>query len=139
MSRTVMTIGSFDILHRDHIALFEECRRIAGKKGHVRVGLNTDAFIESHKGRPPLLDDTNRALILGAIRDIDDWFWNENDCILSHIERFMPDFLVIGSDWHEKDYMGQIGITFEDLYALSCNLVYVPTLERVHSSSIREA
>lgn len=137
-SSTVLTVGSFDILHGDHIHLLEECRNLAGKKGKVVVGLNSDAFIERMKGRLPTQEYFDRHSVLSSLGVVDEVYFNNSSSLHSMIGEIFPNYLVVGSDWaYPKDYMTQIGMTYADLNAYGCNLVFVSSKERIHSSQYR--
>jgi cytidyltransferase-like protein len=51
---TVLTIGTFDLLHVGHLELLAGCRELAGGSGSVVVAVNRDAFVERYKGRRPV-------------------------------------------------------------------------------------
>ena len=57
MGQIVYTGGTFDLLHSGHIRFLKACRRLVGADGEVVVSLNTDAFIEAYKGKPPVITD----------------------------------------------------------------------------------
>ncbi len=132
----VMTVGSFTILHEDHHVLLSACRDMAGT-GEVIVGVNSSGFVMAHKGFYPEPADVRAQPIMNR-GDIDAWFENDDESLQWHIDRHRPTILAIGSDWAGKDYLGQIGMTWKQLWHLGCNIAYVPSLERVHSSDLRK-
>lgn len=137
--KTVLTVGSFDILHSDHLNLLAECRNLVGKRGRVIVGVNTDAFVEKNKGRMPVVHQKDRYMTLKTNRYVDDVFLNEEPSLMTAVTEFLPTYLAIGSDWaFPRDYMTQIGMSFGDLFEWRVKLVFIPTLERIHSSDYRE-
>ncbi len=137
--RRVYTGGTFDILHRGHMNLLWQCRKIAGPDGSVVVGLNTDAFIERYKQRPPMLDYDNRSALLSACRYVDEVVENVGDEDSKVVlEQVQPDFVVIGSDWAARDYYAQMMFTQEWLDDRGISLVYVPYTEGISSTQVRE-
>ena len=134
----VYTGGTFDILHRGHLNLLQQCRKIAGPDGTVVVGLNSDQFISRYKQRPPMLDFDNRRDLLEACRYVDEVVENEGDedskVVLTKVE---PDFVVIGSDWAARDYYAQMMFTQEWLDEHDISLVYVPYTEGIRSTDVR--
>lgn len=125
--RRVLTIGTFDPLHLGHLGLFEQCRRIAGPDAHLTVGVNSDAFVTSYRGTPPMLPENVRAGVIAATTLVDDVVLNTSHDGQSYlILDCKPDLLVIGQDWALKDYPAQLGVRpnwFEDH---GIQLVYVP-------------
>lgn len=132
-------MGSFDILHIDHISLFERCREIATDTGQVIVGVNSDTFIFEMKERMPAFPTDQRMGLVKAIKDVDRVFMNDDTSLQWCVDHFEPDYLAIGSDWFGpgKDYMRQIGMTWSDLAARGVMVVVVPSFERIHSSAVR--
>lgn len=137
---TVLTIGSFDLLHPGHLELLRACRQYAGDDGRVVVGLNRDTFIERYKGRNPVQGYEHRAEMLRACRLVDLVVCNIGDFSSREcIDVVKPDLLAIGSDWGEKDYLGQLGIDQAWLDDRHLVIRYVPRTRNVSSSALREA
>lgn len=123
----VYTGGTFDLFHDGHKELLRYCRRLAGK-GAVVVGLNRSDFVERYKGRPPAQDYETRAEVLRRqVRWVDVVIPNGGDeDSRPAIEAVMPALVVIGSDWHEEDYLAQLGLDFDWLHARGITLAYAP-------------
>ena len=51
------TGGTFDLFHYGHMHFLKQCNRLASR---VIVSLNTDEFIESYKGKAPILSYRER-------------------------------------------------------------------------------
>lgn len=120
----VLTMGSFDMLHAGHVGLFAKCRQLAGA-GTVTVAVNTDEFIARFK-RQPLCTFEERTAVIAACRDVDRVLANDGSAQWDLIQSVSPDHLVIGYDWHSRDYLAQIGTTEEQLTAAGIALTYVP-------------
>jgi len=133
----VLTIGTFDLLHRGHLNLFHACYKIAGQGGQVYVGVNTDEFVEKYKGLRPVQSHIDRWLVVSALRVVHAACDNRDNGV-TLIRRIQPDVLVVGSDWAKKDYYAQIGITAEELEEQGTLLVYVPYTPGISSTSIKE-
>jgi len=138
------TGGSFDLFHIGHLELLEACRDLAGIEGRVVVSLNTDAFIETYKGKPPVQPYTVRAEMLWACRYVDMVVANVGgaDSRVA-IDVVHPDVLVIGDDWldpgrDERRYHAQLGVDPDWLKARGLNIVYVPRTRGTSTSDIRE-
>ncbi len=118
--RTALTIGTFDTPHLGHALLFKECERYAER---VVVGVNSDEFVESYKGRRPLFEYEKRA---GLIATLGYEVLKNSSAGRELIEYVKPNILVIGSDWAKKDYYAQIDVNQDFMDAHNITMVYVP-------------
>lgn len=141
----VLTMGSFDILHYGHMVFLERCRNIAGEDGKVFVGLNTDAFIEKYRGRPPIMDYKERLITISKLPWVNYVVPNDqaDGTIQNLIEEHRPNLIVVGSDWSpfadsKKEYLKQIGITQEYLDANGVGLCFIPYTKVISSTEIKE-
>lgn len=95
--RIVLTNGCFDILHRGHVALLHQARRLGDL---LIVGVNSDASVRRLKGpaRPinPLLD---RLGVLRALSCVDCVAAFDEDTPQRLIEAVRPDVYVKGGDY----------------------------------------
>lgn len=138
MGVRVLTVGSFDCLHSEHIDLFEWCRLLAGKRGHVIVGVNSDEFIKKTKGFDPVIPVFHRLSTVKSLAMVDEAFINDQPNLRVAITIDRPDVLIVGSDWHSRDYFAQTGLDWEFLLNKRCALVYAPSFGGVHSSDFRK-
>jgi glycerol-3-phosphate cytidylyltransferase len=124
--KTVLTYGTYDLLHKGHVLLLERARNLGDR---LIVGLSTDAFNEL-KGKRCFYSYEERYLILSAIRHVDmvipeeDWEQKVSD-----IQAYDVDVFVMGDDWEGKfDYLTDY-----------CEVVYLPRTENVSTTEIIEA
>jgi len=93
-----MVDGCFDPIHDGHVRYFDE----AAKFGlPVLCNVQADAYIESTKGRMPLLSEAQRAAVLAGMRSID----HVHIChstTADVLERLRPHVYVKGADWKER-------------------------------------
>jgi len=101
----VFTNGCFDVLHVGHVALLAEAKRL----GHVLiVGVNSDRSVRALKGEGrPLQDESSRATILAAMRDVDLVVVFDEDTPLEIIQELEPDVLVKGADYTADEVVGK--------------------------------
>lgn len=120
----VLTIGTFDLLHRGHIDLFNFCKRFGDE---VVVAVNTDEFVERYKGKKPIINLTHRVDMIRSIKWVDEVCVNigDEDCKVV-IDKVKPQYLVVGSDWLEKDYLKQTNLSRKYLEDRMITLVYTP-------------
>ena len=142
----VLTVGTFDILHRGHIELFRKCKDFAfsgvmsyPSENEFVVGLNSDEFIVKYKGKPPIMDYKERKKAIESLGFCDVVIGNNQDdgSIKDLIEFQGTEVVVIGTDWHRKDYLAQIGLTEEYLEEKGISLIYVPYTQGISTTEIK--
>lgn len=102
--RIVFTNGCFDLLHPGHISLL---RQSAALGDRLVVGLNSDASVRRLKGPTrPIQGEQARAMLLGALQDVDSVILFDEDTPAKLIEAIRPDFLVKGSDYQVENIAG---------------------------------
>lgn len=128
----IITLGTFDTLHAGHIRLLKFCQNI----GETVVGLNTDEFVTSYKGKPPVMTYSERETILKELG----YKVVPNDQGTGSIKPLLQgiDLIVVGSDWAVKDYVGQIGVTWEWLEENGIGICYFPRTLKMSTSMIKE-
>ena len=123
--KTVITYGTFDLLHVGHVRLL---RRIAELGRRVIVGCSTDEF-NALKGKKTIMPYEDRVEMLLACRHVDAVFaeecWEQKP---ADIAAHGADLFVMGSDWAGK---------FDDLTAC-CDVLYLPRTPDVSSTQIKQ-
>ena len=102
--RIVFTNGCFDILHIGHIRYLAEARAL----GDILViGLNSDDSVRGLKGEGrPVVNQTERAELLAALRTVDYVQIFDEPTPLDLIQQVHPDVLVKGGDWPVEKIVG---------------------------------
>lgn len=135
----IYTGGTFDLYHDGHVHFLWQCKQIAGDDGQVIVSLNSDYFIERYKGKPPIQTYAQRKTILESIRYVDQVVENTGGADSKPaIQRIKPDFIVIGSDWAQRDYYKQMGFTQAWLDLMEIVLIYVPYTEGISTTELKQ-
>jgi glycerol-3-phosphate cytidylyltransferase len=130
------TGGSFAIPHFGHYNFFRLCKEYCE---YLVVSLNTDEFIESHKGKAPEFNYEKRVEILSKCPYIDKIIPNIGDeDSKPAILNVMPDVIIIGQDWLSKDYCKQMGFTPQWLTDHNISLMYLPHTDGISSTLIRK-
>lgn len=138
----IITLGTFDIFHYGHMNLLKKCREFAGD-GDVIVGLNTDAFVEKYKGKPPVMNYAERS---EAIYSFDENIIilpnsQEPDGSIKELINNYPEIIhliVIGSDWAIKDYVGQLGIDWDWLNDHGIGICYLNYTHGISTTEIKK-
>ncbi|WP_314319843.1 glycerol-3-phosphate cytidylyltransferase [Paucilactobacillus nenjiangensis] len=102
--RTVLTYGTFDLLHKGHIKLLS---RAASFGDRLIVGLSTDEFNLTQKDKKAYNSYADRKYLLEAIKYVDLVIPEENwEQKVNDIQTYEVDVFVIGDDWRGKfDYL----------------------------------
>lgn len=122
--QTVLTYGTFDVMHVGHINLLRRARELGDR---LIVGLSTDEF-NAGKHKTSLLDFENRKAVLQAIRYVDlvipETCWEQK---IEDVRRYDIDVFVIGDDWEGKfDFLKEL-----------CQVVYLPRTEDISSTQVK--
>lgn len=102
--RIVFTNGCFDILHIGHVTYLQQARQ----RGDILiVGVNTDASVRRLKGESrPVNNETDRAIVLDALRSVDYVTLFHEDTPLELITALLPNVLVKGGDYTPSTIVG---------------------------------
>lgn len=126
MSKTVITFGTFDVLHIGHLRILERSKALGDR---LVVGVSSDALNQSKKARDAVFDQEQRMQLVGALKVVDDVFLEESLELKGHyITEHHADILVMGDDWAGKfDHFGEL-----------CSVVYLPRTPSVSTTAIIE-
>jgi len=122
--RTIITYGTFDILHVGHINLLKRAKAMGD---YLIVGLSTDKF-NNIKHKESFFSYEERKKILEAIKYVDlvipENEWNQK---IIDIKKYDAEVFVMGDDWK-----GQ----FNEL-SRYCHVFYIPRTKGISSSKIK--
>lgn len=126
MALTVITFGTFDILHVGHLRVIDRARGLGDR---LVVGVSSDALNLRKKGREPVFSQDERLQIVGALRSVDEVFLEESlEAKREYIVRHEAHVLVMGDDWAGRfDEFGDI-----------CEVVYLPRTPSISTTAIIE-
>lgn len=124
--KTVITYGTFDILHIGHINLLRRARALGDR---LVVGLSTDEFNQG-KHKSSLLNYKNRKAVLETIRYVDEVFpeemWEQK---VDDIRRYGASVFVMGNDWEGKfDFLKEY-----------CEVVYLERTSDISTTEIKNS
>jgi glycerol-3-phosphate cytidylyltransferase len=124
--RTVITFGTFDVLHVGHIRVLE---RAAALGDRLVVGVSADELNVSKKGRSSVFTQDERLEIVGSLRVVDEVFVEESlELKRDYVEKFGADVLAMGNDWEGKfDHLSDI-----------CEVVYFPRTPSISTTALIE-
>ena len=123
--KTVITYGTFDLLHYGHINLLQRARAFGD---YLVVGLSTDEF-NRQKNKECFFSYEKRKQMLEALRCVDlvipETCWEQKR---GDVKTYGASVFVMGDDWEGK---------FDDLSDL-CEVVYLPRTPEISTSGIKE-
>jgi len=125
-NRTVITFGTFDVLHVGHIRVLQ---RAAALGDRLVVGVSADELNISKKGRAPVFSEEERLEIVGSLKMVDEVFVEESlELKRDYVTQFRADVLAMGNDWEGK---------FDSLSDI-CEVVYFPRTPSVSTTALIE-
>jgi len=122
--KTILTYGTFDLLHVGHVRLLERAKALGD---HLIVGLSTDEFNEI-KHKSSFLPYDQRKEILEAIKYVDkvipETCWEQK---VADVQEHGVDVFVIGEDWAgEFDFLKE-----------HCEVVYLSRTKDISTSFLK--
>ena len=101
----VQVNGCFDVLRRGHYELFNYAKSLGDK---LAVGIDSDEKVSKDKGtNRPFNNINDRVYALQSLKAVNEvYVFNSRKELEDLIENYQPDYLVVGSDWKDKDVVG---------------------------------
>ena len=122
--KTVLTYGTFDLLHYGHLEILKRASVLGNK---LIVGVSTDKFNEI-KGKTCVLPYQKRKELLESLDYVDKVIPEDNwDQKVTDIQDNNIDIFVMGDDWEGK---------FDELKD-SCEVIYLPRTKGISSTKLR--
>lgn len=126
------TQGTFDMFHIGHLNLLKQAKKYCDI---LIVGVNADTLVEEYKHKTPVINQSERAEILQAIRYVDNVVIC-NTLNKSEIHNHLHfDAIFIGDDWKGNARWAQ---TEEDLKSVGAEVVYLHHTDGVSSTMLRK-
>jgi len=122
--KTVITYGTFDLLHIGHINILKRARALGDR---LIVALSTDEF-NALKHKEAYHSYEDRKVILESIRYVDMVIPEENwEQKVTDMEKYNVDIFVMGDDWDGKF----------DFLKSQCEVVYLPRTSGISTTKIK--
>ena len=124
--RTVITFGTFDVLHVGHVRVLDRARALGDR---LVVGVSADQLNIRKKGRAPVFSQDERLEIVGSLRVVDEVFVEESlELKRDYVMKYDAAILAMGNDWEGKfDHLSDI-----------CEVVYFPRTPSVSTTALIE-
>jgi len=129
--RLVFTNGVFDLLHVGHVRYLAQAR---GLGDALVVAINSDRSVRELKGNDrPLINESERAEILAALRQVDFVTIFDDLSPRALIAHLLPDVLVKGGDYELDEIHGR-----EEVEAAGGEVVALPFVEGASTTALIE-
>ena len=104
--KLVWVNGCFDVLHRGHFEMLKYAKSLGE---FLVIGIDSDNKVKEDKGQDrPFNNVEDRQFALESIKYVDKVMIFESKAELEFIlENLEPDYMVIGSDWKDKEVVGE--------------------------------
>ena len=104
-NKIVFTNGCFDILHVGHVKYLEKAKKLGDI---LIVGINSDSSVSRLKGEMrPINSLEDRSHIIASLKSVDYVIPFEEDTPIELIKAIVPDILVKGADYKNKNVVGE--------------------------------
>ncbi len=132
--KTGIICGSFDLLHQGHINLIKRARR---RCDVLLVGVNSDKYIQSHKGHNPVLPENVRRDIVAELRDVTNAYVIENG--IAFVQQLLNSGVNITEYYRGDDARGTTAQNIENKFLCDHNIkpVYFKYTQNISSTKIR--
>ena len=126
------TTGVFDMFHIGHLNILkrakEQCETLI-------VGVTTDKLCYIRKNKYPIINETERMEIVGAIRYVDKVVPQTDMDKVRAVKELGADAVFVGSDWKGTDAWNE----YEKKFAkVGCTVVYLDHTDGISSTILRE-
>jgi glycerol-3-phosphate cytidylyltransferase len=123
---TVITFGTFDVLHVGHLRILKRSRELGDR---LVVGVSSDALNMAKKGRQAVFSQDERCELVANLSCVDEVFVEESlELKREYIEKYGADVLVMGDDWSGKfDHLSDV-----------CRVVYLPRTPSISTTGVIE-
>lgn len=102
--KVVFTNGCFDLLHRGHLHLLREAKKLGDL---LIVALNSDSSVKKIKGpHRPVLPELERAELIAALEMVDYVTSFDEPDPYNVVRELRPNVLVKGGDWAKDKIIG---------------------------------
>ena len=123
--KTILTYGTFDLLHYGHLNILKKCKEYGDT---LIVGLSSDEFNDS-KGKQSVMSFEDRKEFLENIKYVDKVIKEDSwDQKLEDVKKYNVDIFIMGDDWKGKF----------DFLKPYCEVVYLPRTQCISTTELNK-
>jgi len=131
------TCGVYDLFHVGHLNLFERCKKLCD---YLIVGVCDDDYVVNVKGKNPVINQTDRARIVNALKVVDEVaIINTEETIdkMLALNKFNYNVLFVGDDWKGTERFNATEKQFKEK-GIDVEIVFLPYTKGVSTSQLRD-
>lgn len=126
------TTGVYDMFHIGHLNIIRRAKEMCET---LIVGVTTDELCYRRKNKYPIINETERMEIVGAIRYVDKVVPQTDMDKVRAVKELGADAVFVGSDWKGTDAWNE----YEKEFAkVGCTVVYLDHTYGISSTILRE-
>lgn len=126
------TDGVYDLFHIGHLNMIEAAKK---QCEYLIVGVHGDEVVRQYKYHYPIIPETERARIIGAINGVDKVVINDVRDKLTLLERYCFNVVFIGDDWKGTERWNN----FEKVLGeRNVDVIYVPYTKGISTTDIKK-
>lgn len=126
------TSGVYDMFHIGHLNILERAKDMCET---LVVGVTTDSLCFSRKNKYPIICESDRKSIVGAIRYVDKVVDQADMDKFSMVKSLGADAVFVGSDWKGTPAWDKYEREFAEI---GCTVVYLDHTDGISSTILRE-
>lgn len=131
------TCGVYDLFHVGHLNLFERCKK---QCDYLIVGVCDDEYVRTVKGKEPVINEKDRARIVGALKVVDEAVIIDTKVTVDKmlaLKKFGFNKLFVGDDWKGTPRFIETENQFKE-NQIDVEIVFLPYTKSVSTSKLRE-
>ena len=131
------TCGVYDLFHVGHLNLFERCKK---ECDYLIVGVCSDEYVSVIKNKEPVINEKDRARIVGALKCVDEVAIVSIEETLDKVKawkKFKFNVLFSGDDWKGTERYLQMEQAFKE-NDIVVKTVFFPYTQGVSTTQIKK-
>ena len=131
------TCGVYDLFHVGHLNLFERCKKHCD---YLIVGVCDDDYVRTVKGKEPVINEKDRARIVGALKVVDEAVIIDTKVTVDKmlaLKKFGFNKLFVGDDWKGTPRFIETEKQFKE-NQIDVEILFLPYTKSVSTSKLRE-
>lgn len=126
------TQGTYDLFHIGHLNLLEHAKE---QCDYLIVGINSNDLVQQYKNCRPIIDEKNRARIVGALKCVDKVIIVDTLDKEEMYKKIKFDCIFIGSDWKLNSRWQQ---TIETMKKYNVPVIFLPHTDNISTTILRK-
>lgn len=125
------TDGVYDLFHVGHLNMIKEAKKHCD---FLIVGVHSDQIVKEYKNRETIINENDRAAIVGALKYVDKVVINNTRDKIDLWNLYHFNVVFIGDDWKGTERWNK----FEnELSKINVDVIYIPYTKHISTTKIR--